>query len=237
MKKYYEKYIKKEPLTIVCIGDSTTSQEWCHPNWYDWLNFKFRQDDVSGGEHIQILNMGIDGGDIDHYTTQFERYISRFKPDLVIMSLGFNEIETPNNHYERASKLLSMIKDINAEVLIWSTYETPNPKYSELLSHSNDTYRDLSTKYNATFIDMYNEFRKYRLNKLFTFTHQWVNELWELKPGDQDFLHCNEVGNQIIAQKILKEGFNTDLTFSEDFHTIHNGLGSMRLVDTEEYLV
>ncbi|KKR06467.1 MAG: hypothetical protein UT34_C0001G0508 [candidate division WS6 bacterium GW2011_GWF2_39_15] len=225
MHNYLTLFKTLKPLTVVCIGDSITSQEWCHPNWYDWLNFTFRQNtEWESGVKRKIINSGHDGADVDDFLNNFDLTIAIYKPDAVIVSLGDNEIEKPEGFEGRTRKLLSRIQSINADIILWSTYEAPNPKYSQALSKVNDTYKRLAQEFNAVYIDMYSEFKKYDLSKLFTFVYPWENRQWGMKPGDIDFLHCNEIGNQIIAEKILKEAFDTDLNFInewKDFGTMH----------------
>lgn len=232
------KYNTKQPLTVVCIGDSTTSQEWCHPNWVDWLNFKFRQsDDYPAGVNRQVINSGYDGQNVRFYMDNFERTIAKFKPDLVIVSLGFNHLEEMEDFGKITEELVEKIKGIDAEVLLWSTYETPNPRHSANLKEAAEIYKAVSEKYKCGYVDMYNEFKKYKLDKLFTFTYPWKNIEWDMKPGDTDFLHCNPIGNQIIAEKILSEAFNTDLSFTKEWESEGGSMGTMIPIDTSKYLL
>lgn len=216
---------------IVCIGDSTTSQEWTHPSWYDWLNFVFRQGEID--TQYNIYNHGIDGGNIDQYINNFEQLIANISPDIVIMSLGFNHLEGITDFKEKSIKLIKMIKDINCRVILWSTYDTVNGKYSKALGEVSKIYSDISKDLDCTFVDMYSEFRKYDLTKIFTYRYLWRNEEWDMNKGDIDFLHCNDIGNQIIATKILKECFNISL---EDTADEWSGFGTMKLYDLSQYL-
>lgn len=215
---------------IVCIGDSTTSQEWCHPNWIDWLNFVFKQADTS--LNYNVINSGIDGGTIDLYFENFTELIEKYTPEIVILSLGFNHIEGIKDFERKTENLINKIKSINSKVVIWSTYETINPKYSEDLKTISSMYKEISNKLDCRFIDIYSEFKKYDLKKIFTYIHKWENIEWNLKPGDIDFLHCNSIGNQIIAEKILKEVFDIDISIVKEF----SGFGNMKLENLELYL-
>lgn len=231
---YKEKYLSKKPFTLVCVGDSTTSQEWCHPNWIDWLYFTFRQQsDETDSWKRKIINSGLDGNDIKHTIEDFDNLIGMYKPDLVILSLGFNSLEKDYDVKKYTEELILKIKSICSDVAIWSTYETSNPIYSEKLKLSSLMYQELCKKFGCKFLDIYSEFRKYDLKKLFTYIHQWENEDWGLKPGDIDFIHCNEIGNQIIAEKMLKELFDTDLSFTKEWV----GMGNMKPKDLGIYLI
>ncbi len=232
MKNFQKKLNNFEPLVVLCIGDSTTSQEWCHPNWVDWITFVLKQEpEWPKGLNRKIINQGIDGSDIEYFLENFETSIAMYKPDITIMSLGFNNIKEFSNLKSRASKLLEKIQEINSDIVIWSQYETPNPKWSSTLENFNNTYKELSEEFNTIFIDIYNEFKKYDLNKLFTYICPWGNSEWDMKPGDRDYLHCNEIGNQIIAEKILKEVFNTGLSIAEEW----KGMGTMIPKNLDDY--
>lgn len=236
-KRYLSKIKDKEKVTIVTIGDSTTSQEWCKPSWYDWINFKFRQNLYEGSTNFQMFNSGIDGGDVDHYLDNFHHLIGKLEPTIVILSFGFNEIENPTNYKSKLTTLVNKIKEIGSEVICWSTYETINPKYSEALEKCSATKREVCEKTDSLFIDIYNEFKKYKLETLFTYTHQWENELWDIKPGEIDFLHCNTIGNQIIAEKILLEAFSENLDFISEWEKYGNGMGEFIKHDLNNYLL
>lgn len=216
---------------IVCIGDSTTSQEWCHPNWVDWLNFIFKQGDSK--YNYNVINSGIDGGTVDIYLENFDSLIKSYNPEIAILSLGFNHLEGLVDFEKKTEELIKRIKEINCEVILWSTYETSNPKYSQKLEIASKIYSNLSLKLKCKFVDIYKEFKKYDLSKIFTYIHKWNNEDWDLKPGDIDFIHCNGIGNQIIAEKILKDIFNLDFTLCNEF----KGMGNMDRVDLSKYLV
>ncbi|MBI2356748.1 SGNH/GDSL hydrolase family protein [Candidatus Dojkabacteria bacterium] len=238
MRPYLNKYKKKEPLTIVCIGDSTTSQEWCHPNWVDWINFVFRQGEGElEGVKRKVINSGGDGQNNRYFIENFEDTIAMYKPDIVVMSLGFNHLEKIDRFSESTLELVKMIKEIGSEVVLWSTYDTPNLKYSEKLGHASNIYQEVAKSQDAIFVDIYSEFRRYNLPSLFTFVHQWDNPDWGLKPGDIDFIHCNKIGNQVIAEKILKEVFETDLSMTKEWEAVGGRMGNMFPVDLNNYLL
>ena len=230
MKNYLRKFKNHSYLTILCIGDSTTSQDWTHPNWYDWLRFTFTQggDWEKDSSNRKIFNNGRDGGSIDYFLKNFDREVKEFKPDAVIVSLGFNHFEDKNAK-QKAEKLFRKIKAIKAEIIAWSPYESLNPKYSKTLAEISGFYRDLTKKYRGVFIDIYSEFKKYDLSKIFTF-EAWENPDWDMKAGEPDFIHCNEVGNQIIVEKIAKKAFGTELEWWGP------GFGQMTPVNLKKYL-
>lgn len=231
MKNYLAKFKSDKIFRAVCIGDSTTSQEWCHPNWIDWLNFTFREgEDWQNGWKKKFINSGRDGAYIEHYLDNFDQEVSLYKPDVVIVSLGLNHIflkSTPSEIEQPLNTLFTKIKNINADIVTWSPYAIPQEIYLEDLSKINSVYKSTTNKFDGTYIDTYTEFLKYDLNKLFTFKSDG-NEEWGMKDGDIDFLHCNEIGCQIIANKIAKEAFKQDLSDWE--------FGTMKLKNLNSYM-
>lgn len=225
MKRYLEKFKKHEELNVVCIGDSTTSQEWCHPNWVDWLNFTFRQSgDWSKNWNRKLFNNGKDGGTVLDFIEHFDREISRFSPDVVISSFGFNHIEQSHQLGAVESDLdtlFTKIGETGADLVVWSTYDVPHLKHSDDLARVREIDRQKTAEFEGVFIDVYKEFQKYDLSKIFTYFALEKNEQWEIEQGDRDYLHCNVIGNQIIAQMIVEQAFFTKLLSWEKFGTMH----------------
>lgn len=215
--------------TIVCVGDSTTSMEWCHPNWFDWLDFSLRQGDEINGWKIKLINSGKDGATIPFFLENFEFLIGRFKPDVVILSLGFNHLEIEGDVEEVLKELVLKIKSTGSKVVLWSTYKTINELVSKKLETIRDIYKKVSLELDLQFVDMYEEFGKYDLSKVFSYKYLWENIEWKMKPGDIDFLHCNLIGNQIIAEMLAREVFGIELLDYGDF-------GTMKKVDLKNYL-
>lgn len=230
MKEYLRKLQNYEQLRIVCVGDSTTTQDWCHPNWIDWLNYTFHETGhwQKAWKRI-IINAGRDGADEQHFLNNFEETIVINKPDVVIYSLGLNQL-LPTLDINKAEKemdqLFTMINAINADLITWSPYAIPNEKYTKNLTSIRDLYVDLSQKHDAVFVDVHDEFLKYDIKKLFTFTNN-ENAEWGIKENEFDYLHCNVIGNQIIAEKIAQEAFEIDLLDWE--------FGTMKLIDLNMY--
>ncbi len=215
--------------TIVCVGDSTTSQEWCHPNWFDWLDFSLRQGSDEGWKN-KMINSGKDGGTISFFIENFEFLIDRFRPEVVIVSLGFNHLELVDDVEKMLVDLILKIKSIGSDVVLWSTYKSVNKDLNPKLEVIRDIYIKVSEELGLKHVDMYKEFARYDLSKIFDYKYPWENIEWKMKRGDIDFLHSNLIGNQIIAQKLGKEVFGIDLLDYGEF-------GTMRQIDLRKYLL
>jgi len=232
MSKRYLKVFNdnKSIFRAVCIGDSTTSQEWCHPNWIDWLNFTFREDeDWNKDWRRKFINSGRDGAHLEHYLEHFEDEIAFYKPHVVIASIGLNHIflkSTPDEIEALLVKLFTKIKQLKSDLINWSPYAIPNDNHMEGLAKINKVYEKVTKDFNGVYVDMYSEFQMYDLSKLFTFISDG-NEEWHIGKGTIDYLHCNTIGCQVIADKIAMEGFGKGLSYWE--------FGTMKLEDLDKY--
>lgn len=232
MKKYLEVFNSpQQSFRAVAIGSSLTSQDWCHPNWIDWLNYTFRESkDWNNAWRKRVINSGRDGATIEHFLENFDSEIAFYEPHVVIYCVGMNSIHDGLDEFsfrEHTLRLLEKIESISSDVLMWSPYAILSSRYQSDLKKISDIYKKIATENDCVYIDIYNEFLKYDLSKIFTFTNN-ENEYWGIKESEIDFLHCNELGNQIIADKIANEGFRLNLNDWE--------FGSMKLNDLSEYL-
>lgn len=231
MKKYLDKFQSYEPFTIVLIGSSITSQEWCHPNWTDWLNYTLRQDekwDLCWKR--KIINTARDGATIRHFIDHLETEVLSFQPDLVIESLGLNSLVPrfdKNKTYLELKELNAMIIRNGIELATWS-YLIGNNKFYQDLSALRDIQQRVASELNYQFVDVMVDLENYNLSKIFTFISPWGNTVWGIKTGEVDFLHCNEVGNQIIAKSLIEKLFNYSFN-PEPF-------GTMKLLNLNHYL-
>jgi lysophospholipase L1-like esterase len=184
-----------------------------------------RQEESEGGWENgwkrKMINSGKDGGTIEFFLEKFEFMIGRFRPDLVIVSLGFNHLEVEDGGGDELTKmareLFEKIRDLGVEIACWSTYKVPNEKYNPALEMVGEIYRELCTELGEQFVDIYQEFCKQDLDRVFTYRAVEDNDLWQIKAGERDYLHCNEVGNKLIAEKLMAEVFGRKLVSWEGF--------------------
>lgn len=231
MKNYLKNFNNKKTFfRAVAIGSSITAQDFCHPNWLDWLTYTFKQtDDWDNDWRRKIINSGRDGATLKHVLTNFNEEIAFYKPHVVILSVGLNSVhpKLDKDKFENQLNLVfKKIKEFPTDLIAWSPYVINNKRYDKDISQINNIYKKLSKKYDAVYIDMYSEFKKYDLNLLFTFDSE-DNDYWGTKEGEIDFIHCNVAGNQIIASKIAKEAFSMEL-YDYQF-------GTMNLLNLSNY--
>ena len=171
----------------------------------------------------KVINSGRDSGTVGHFLDNYEWEIGRFKPNLVIMSFGFNHLETENagSLDIEAKKLIEKIQADGSEMVIWSTYATIKPDLTTKLEAVSRRWRLIAERNNCLFVDIFDEFRKLDLTDFFTYHYQWKNEVWNLEPGDIDFLHTNVRGNKLIAKVLLEKIFDLPILEWEDVGTMN----------------
>lgn len=201
---------------IVFTGDSITSCEWVHPNWREIVEYVVKEEltvflgDWKTSEWgIRTFNFGYDGATTKNILEKVDD-INLVNPDLVIGLMGGNDptfkIEV-SKHVENIKKI---IDSLNTKV-VWCT-STPAAKgYSK--NQEYEPYAkacmQIPQSERLTMIDMFNLYKEFPTEKFFTFTSE-ENPIENVKKGDLDLVHPNQLGNAYIAKVILKEVFGID---------------------------
>lgn len=199
---------------LVFTGDSITSCEWVHPNWREIVEYVLKEEANVGDWKlpswgIRAFNFAYDGATTKDILDRIGD-INSVNPDLVISLMGGNDPafkltveETKHNIEEIKNKVKAMT--------IWCT-STPagnsSPKNEEYESYAKVTMEVPQTE-NFKLLDMFNIYKQYPLDKFFTFKSE-ENLVENLKAGDPDLQHPNQLGNAYIAQIILKEVFGIE---------------------------
>jgi len=132
------------------------------------------------------------------------------EPQLVIGIIGGNDPVlgvSVDESVENIKKISELVTSAGSK-LVWCS-STPagkdskkNPEYEPYakafmrISDNKDFYK----------IDMFNLYQKYPTERFFTFTSE-ENPIEEIKEGEPDLQHPNQLGNAYIAKVVLKEAF------------------------------
>jgi hypothetical protein len=204
---------------IVFTGDSITSCEWVHPNWRDIIIYVL-QDQLTGclNGDWQTAEWGIKGFNFAYDGATTKNIVEKIndllliKPNLIISLMGGNDsvlgisVEDSINNIKTIAKKAIEIKT----KLVWCS-STPAKKGSK----KNQEYQPYSDAFlkadlkNVIKIDMFNLFNNFPTEKFFTFISE-ENPVENIKAGDLDLQHPNQLGNAYIAKVILKEIFNIE---------------------------
>lgn len=198
---------------IVCLGDSTTSAEWVHPNWIDFLEFTLREGTKLGkGRIFKIINSACDGAYLKDIIDKVDEDTLSYKPDLVFVMIGLNDMisRNPVNEFEsRLETLVELIaEDKKTEIALLTTTKPNRKEISNRLTSYVEVIRKIAERNKNILIDIFKLFENQNLNDLYSFINVDGNEVWEIKPGGIDYIHPNILGNRLIAEEILSKIFN-----------------------------
>lgn len=198
---------------IAFSGDSITSCEWVHPNWRETVEYVLKEElQKMYGDNWKVpswgfrtFNFAYDGATTKDILEKVHD-INLVKPDLVISLMGSNDRKrlSIEDHVENIKKI---VKELRTKV-VWC-----NSISAELSSLRNEEYEpyarasmQISESGNLQLIDMFNVYKKFPLDKFFTFKSE-KNPVEGILEGEPDLTHPNQLGNAYIAKVILKEVF------------------------------
>ena len=205
----------KNSFKIAFIGDSITAAEWIHPNWREIIEYVLKEELTKQFEDwkipswgIRCFNYGFDGST----TRDIKEFVSTgtipTNPDLVIYLLGNNDkyAKVPTDEY--LSNVKNTISKFTCPIILCSNPTVNNPDINEAYEKTYyQSFLNLLSNPNLICLDLFKETQKYDLTSFYTLINVPGNEVTEVKPGEEDFLHPNRLGNAYIAKIILETAF------------------------------
>lgn len=219
---------------ISFTGDSITSCEWVHPNWREIIEYVLKEEltKTLGGDWktsewgIRTFNFAYDGST----TTDILEKINNIlfvKPNLVIGLMGGNDPTFKISVDESIQNIATIAKKVinSGAKLVWSN-STPAGKGSKKNSEYAPYAKALMTSFNNNediqVVDMFTKYQQFSLKRIFTFISQEIPQE-DIKNGDPDLSHPNQLGNAYIARVMLKEVF--DIEFDPEKYIITTARG------------
>ncbi len=213
LKEIADKINKDGRFWIAFTGDSITSCEWVHPNWREVVEYviqdqitKFLGDWKKSEWGIKGFNFGYDGSTTSDILEKVP-YIKLISPDLVIGLMGGNDPTFGIGVSESVENIENIVQRLNTKV-VWC-----NSSPAGSGSNKNAEYEpyakacmEIHQNENLQLVDMFDLYKQFPLDKFFTFKSE-ENPEEDLKEGDPDLQHPNQLGNAYIAKVILKEVF------------------------------
>lgn len=189
---------------IAFVGDSITSCEWVHPNWREIVQYVLN-DKLSGDWGFRCFNFGYDGSTTKDILEKVD-YIKLINPDLVIMMIGGND-PFLNVSVEDHIKNINEIKTkLNTNFIL----STDNKPWNDVAVSKYSPYIEADKKLGFDkFINLFEISDKFPKEKIYTFISE-ENPVENIKAGDLDYWHPNQLGNAYIAKVILKNVFNIE---------------------------
>lgn len=215
-----ESLVKKNKFWIVLTGDSITSCEWVHPNWREIVEYVLKEEMTKalGGDWkksewgIRCFNYGYDGATTKDILEKMDDILA-VKPDLIIGVVGGNDPAfnvTVAEHVENIKTIVKNANDNGAQV-VWctSTSAGKNSKKNSEYEPYTKACMDIPGNDNFQLIDLFNIYQQFPLERIFTFISE-ENLVENIKAGEIDLQHPNQLGNAYIAKVILEKAFSID---------------------------
>ncbi|MEI7604336.1 MAG: GDSL-type esterase/lipase family protein [bacterium] len=215
------KLINSNKFWIVFTGDSITSCEWVHPNWREIVEYVLKEemtkymdgDWITSEWGIRAFNFGYDGSTTKDIVQKIDTILS-VNPDLVIGLMGSNDPTLDVSVEEsiaNINKIIDAVNNINTKI-VWAN-STPageaSPKNAEYESYAIALIDSIKSSSETQIIDMFNIYKQFPLDKIFTFISE-ENIVENIKEGEIDLQHPNQLGNAYIAKVMLKEIFGIE---------------------------
>ncbi|KKT54166.1 MAG: Lysophospholipase L1-like protein esterase [Candidatus Collierbacteria bacterium GW2011_GWB1_45_35] len=213
-----ETLTKNNKYYIAFVGDSITSCEWVHPNWRDIVIYVLQQETNDFFEDWRVpswgirgFNFGYDGATTRDIESKLPDILS-VKPDIVISVMGGNDpimgIDVSESGVN-SEKIIDAMTSLGIDV-VWSTSIA---SLGERKNHEYEPYAfrtmQLVDRVGFQKINLFEKFKNYPMDKFFTFMSEEIPEE-NVKEGDLDMIHPNQLGNAYIAKIILKEAFGIE---------------------------
>lgn len=205
----------KKSFKIAFVGDSITCAEWIHPNWREIVEYVLKEELTKQFEDwkipswgIRCFNYGFDGST----TRDIEEFVSTgiipTDLDLVIYLLGNNDLYIKVSTDEYLSNVKNSISKFTCPIILCSNPAANNPGVNEAYERTYyQSFLSLLSNPDLICLDLFKETQKYDLTSFYTLINVPGNEITEVKPGEADFIHSNQLGNAHIAKIILEQAF------------------------------
>jgi len=210
--------VKNHKFWIAFTGDSITSCEWVHPNWRDILLYvlqteitSYLKGDWKTSEWgIRGFNFAFDGATTSDILTKVDDLLL-IKPDLTIGLMGGNDPTfkiSLNNHINNIEKTIGRLIASGSQVVWCNSIPAGkgSVKNSEYQPYAEEMLK-IPQRENFQLIDTFHLYQQFPLERIFTFKSE-ENPVENIKVGDPDLQHPNQLGNAYIAEIILKQVFN-----------------------------
>jgi len=204
MKKLIEKMKKGEPVTILALGNSIVAASYLKHGFVYFLEKKLRE--KFKNRKIRIINAGLDGEIAQRaYKRLYGEDLFKCKPDLVLIMYGHNERDLgikPEQYEQFIGVLVKEARKKGAEAILL----TPNRLLYANLDKATRLYlkklEKIAKEEKILLVDVHAAFEGHDLTKIFT--RKFPLDAVYHAPSKIDWIHPNELGHKLIAEKILE---------------------------------
>jgi lysophospholipase L1-like esterase len=201
--KIKDKLLNQGKYWIAFVGDSITSTEWVHPNWREMVEYVLK-DKFNSDWGIKTFNFGYDGSTTRDILKKIPEIII-CKPNLIVLLIGANDgvlDVSIDEHKRNIIEIIKMVESSGCDLVLVTDNKPDNNKASEKYGEYVKVDRELGV---TNFIDLYSESDLFPKERIYTFFMECDLPEENLKKGDRDFWHPNQLGNAYIAKVILEK--------------------------------
>ncbi|MDD3647919.1 MAG: SGNH/GDSL hydrolase family protein [Candidatus Dojkabacteria bacterium] len=228
LQKIASKISKNKIYKIVFYGDSITSTEWVHPNWReitkyvleDHLTF-LTKDWKKSSWNIRMFNGGLNGSTSSEMAEGIDKYVINQRPDLVLLQGNRNDLtfKVPiKKHTENINKMIKNLLSHKIETIYWGTPASLDKDRNKMFKPYLKDCLEIVKRNKIPYVNMFDKIQEYKLTRFYTFASVG-NEDENMKKGQIDVVHPNQLGNAYIAKILLKDiwgiEFDPDLYIKE----------------------
>jgi len=217
---------QKNKFWIAFVGDSITSTEWVHPNWREIVEYVLKEEltKVLNGNWklpswgIRCFNFGFDGSTTKDILEKVND-IKLVNPDLVIAMIGGNDPVLNISVEDHVDNILRIKNGLDTN-FVFSTDNKPWNEAAALKYHP-FIQADKQMKLDK-FINMFDISDSFPKEKIYTFVSE-ENIVENIKAGDLDYWHPNQLGNAYIAKVMLKKVFSIEFDPEKYWQSTQSG--------------
>ncbi len=191
---------------IVCLGDSITDNSEAESYVDTWQRLC---DERLGVGAYKIYGAGVSGETAWDGLQRLEVDVLQYKPDLVTICFGHNEVHHGVSvaDYQRSLEaIISRIKAVKSDIWLMTptqiaVYELTDQdgRMSERYVPYLDALKEIAEKRGCPLLDLWRVFEGHSFNEIFTFTFDYEGL------SSRDYLHPNQLGHEIIAWRLMDE--------------------------------
>jgi lysophospholipase L1-like esterase len=223
-----KKQIEQNKLFLIAYyGASTTSAEYCFPNWGEIIRYVLKDAlEESTGIYqkaywnLQTMNMGLNGALSADLLERFDFWVLDKNPNLIFLNVGKNDpYRNIDKEVTRKNTKTIIEKSLEKNIKVVFTTTMPalrddlNKKVLEYIKVDQEIAEYFKGNENFIFVDLFNFFPKEAIKKSYTLIGEENNNVG-VKEGETDPIHYNRYGNAIVAKILLKKVF--DIDFDEE---------------------
>lgn len=185
--------------TIVCLGDSITANS----DGDSYVNFWQQLCNETYGDYaVMIHGAGVNGEIAYDGLQRLERDVLVYKPDIVTICFGHNEVHqgvAVSSYRENLERIISQVYGVGAAVWLLTPTQIMDQDMAVRYAPYLDSLKKIAVKRGCRLLDLWTIFDGHDLDSIFTYRFDYEGF------SGIDYLHPNQLGHQVIARRLMDE--------------------------------